>query len=73
MCILSFVSILYYFQPRSQGLSYSHPREKRPWERGCTSGSSDGEIYGVRCKDVANMLRRHIFQLPPVRDTADCV
>ena len=40
---------------------------------GNTSGSSDCEIYGVRCNDVANMLQRHIFQFPPVRDTADCV
>ena len=39
---------------------------------GDTSGSYDCEIYGVRCNDVANMLRRHMFQFPPVRDTADC-
>ena len=30
-------------------------------------------FYGVLCNDVANMLQRHIFQFPPVRDTADCV
>ena len=37
------------------------------------TSSSDCEIYGVRCNDVATILQRHIFQFPPVRDTADCV
>ena len=30
-------------------------------------------IYGVRCIDVTNMLQRHIFQFPSVRDSVDCV
>ena len=35
--------------------------------------SADCEIYDVRCNDVANMLKRHIFQFPLVRDTGDYV
>ena len=40
---------------------------------GDTSGSSDCEICGVHCNDVANMLQRHIFQFPPVKDNVVCV